>query len=697
MENNAQYRPGPGRSSFQPNPPLQSQTGPKPPFQTSQPRVGGNAPSRPAMVPVNTPRVTDKGKYSVNFDPNDSDQIMEDISLPKPNPPPNQPRPPLRNTRNDPEQEINRDRSPRKSDIQNQVDSQVVLTKLLQTPVTLAVGEVLGVSREMSHQLQEVMKVKSIRPTTNNSRTTESVRKDKSNAENIPQAASHLGQAYLTNVQESTFPYPPRSRAGLIRVKILFGTTEADAIVDTGSELNIVKHDFWKKYINVPRDLSRQVMLSDANGGAAQLDGEVKGVRLNMGSFYTIANLYIGSNPPFDLLLGRSWQQGNLVSIDERRDGTYLLFKDPQMNVRYELAALDNEVGNSEEERAIRKYMEAHFSYMATIRNEADRMSHLHNMDIPSTASICEVDKDNPETNQVLSSLEISKELAPNLEFSLTPNNIASTPGIALGQSVRAEFNITLQNKCVPFKNYFPSKGMDNLQYMEPRNKFYPTLNELPHVNSLEMLIEEEESGLEGFSNLPYSIAEPDEVPEATSNVHVYLAMGRDPSGGEIIPETPPESEFSDNNLPPLEAEQIISESSVTLSDELNEIDNSSNRELTPNNFLRISNTADNPSTEQSSTNTLRPEHAERLTDVAFHLQRLIQTLAPEDVSRPTKFSVYNHLQSIDVNKYERKLTVSVNIHTKSIDTGRRDSIEIHEIFSLHYQQILKRPRNKTQ
>ncbi|KAI0085579.1 hypothetical protein BDY19DRAFT_908993 [Irpex rosettiformis] len=224
---------------------------------------------------------------------------------------------------------------------------------------------------------------------------------------------------------------------------------------------------------------------------------------------------------------------------------------------------------------------------------------------------------------------------------------------------------------------------MDNLRYMEPRNKFYPTLNELPHVNSLEMLIEEEESGLEGLSNLPYSIAEPDEVPEATSNVHVYLAMGRDPSGGEIIPETPPESEFSDNNLPPLEAEQIISESSVTLSDELNEIDNSSNRELTPNNFLRISNTADNPSTEQSSTNTLRPEHAERLTDVAFHLQ--------------SEFSVYNHLQSIDVNKYERKLIASVDIHTKSIDAGRRDSIEIHEIFSLHYQQILKHPRNKTQ
>ena len=42
------------------------------------------------------------------------------------------------------------------------------------------------------------------------------------------------------------------------------------------------------------------------------------------------ANLYVG-NVPFDLLLGRPWQRGNKVSIDELEDGTYLIFKDPNM------------------------------------------------------------------------------------------------------------------------------------------------------------------------------------------------------------------------------------------------------------------------------------------------------------------------------------------------------------------------------
>jgi len=41
------------------------------------------------------------------------------------------------------------------------------------------------------------------------------------------------------------------------------------------------------------------------------------------------ANLYVGENLPFDLLLGRPWQKGNRISIDERNDGTYLVFKHP--------------------------------------------------------------------------------------------------------------------------------------------------------------------------------------------------------------------------------------------------------------------------------------------------------------------------------------------------------------------------------
>ena len=74
--------------------------------------------------------------------------------------------------------------------------------------------------------------------------------------------------------------------------------------------------------------------MEDANGAAGQLDGEVQNVDINMGSLVTQANLFIGHSSPFDLLLGRPWQRGNFVSIDERIDGTYLLFKDKNMRVQ---------------------------------------------------------------------------------------------------------------------------------------------------------------------------------------------------------------------------------------------------------------------------------------------------------------------------------------------------------------------------
>ncbi|KAJ7260675.1 hypothetical protein C8J57DRAFT_1514609 [Mycena rebaudengoi] len=47
---------------------------------------------------------------------------------------------------------------------------------------------------------------------------------------------------------------------------------------------------------------------------------------------------------PFELLLGRPWQRSNLVSIDEREEGTYLVFKDPETRrPRYELLAIPHE------------------------------------------------------------------------------------------------------------------------------------------------------------------------------------------------------------------------------------------------------------------------------------------------------------------------------------------------------------------
>ena len=80
--------------------------------------------------------------------------------------------------------------------------------------------------------------------------------------------------------------------------------------------------------------------MEDANGAAGQLDGEVQNVDINMGLLVTQANLFIGHSSPFDLLLGQLWQCWNFVSIDKRIDRMYLLFKDKNMHVQYELVVI---------------------------------------------------------------------------------------------------------------------------------------------------------------------------------------------------------------------------------------------------------------------------------------------------------------------------------------------------------------------
>ena len=67
------------------------------------------------------------------------------------------------------------------------------------------------------------------------------------------------------------------------------------------------------------------------------LTGFLENLPLTCGQVVTYANVFVGEQAPFDLLLGRPWQRGNFVCIDERLDGTYLLFKDAEMQVRYEV------------------------------------------------------------------------------------------------------------------------------------------------------------------------------------------------------------------------------------------------------------------------------------------------------------------------------------------------------------------------
>jgi len=195
-------------------------------------------------------------------------------------------------------------KSPRKSAVSAHVNPFKILDHVLNTKVELAVGEIIGVSRELSTLLADSIKVRT-----------------------QPSAPVGLATSFRT-----------KTRGLLIKLMMECDGVPIQAIIDTGSQLNIVSESACNSKIRRPIDRQTSISMNDANGGEGNLNGIVENVPLNCGGVMTQANLYVGEHVPFDLLLGRPWQRGNYVSIDERRDGTYLLFKDPKnLEARYEV------------------------------------------------------------------------------------------------------------------------------------------------------------------------------------------------------------------------------------------------------------------------------------------------------------------------------------------------------------------------
>lgn len=129
---------------------------PKPKIRGSPKGSAFKTPRRMEVsIPVQTPIDVFR---TPNIATNDKDVIMEDPAL--------QPAKKTYTPRKDKamtdqenkENQAPEKRQPRKSEIQANVDPVGILAKVLQTPVTLQVGEVFGISKEMSHHLQDVIR-----------------------------------------------------------------------------------------------------------------------------------------------------------------------------------------------------------------------------------------------------------------------------------------------------------------------------------------------------------------------------------------------------------------------------------------------------------------------------------------------------------------------------------------------------------
>ncbi|KAK7686651.1 hypothetical protein QCA50_010251 [Cerrena zonata] len=253
------------------------------------------------------------------FNPDNEDAFMEDTT------------PAGLINRKRSELQVTPKRLPRQTDLQSQVNRGKILDEILEQPMTMPLKYYLGTSKELSEDLRERLKPKApaTPPGISNDKptVTEKAKADFINTNNPMVAAATIYKAKET----------------LIRLRMECDGMPITAIIDTGSQLNIAHQDVWKHIIARPIDKQNRVSMNDANGGESKLKGLVANVPLNCGSVRTYASIHVGDKVPFDLLLGRPWQRGNFVSIDEREDGTYLLFKDQNMDVRHEILVTPDE------------------------------------------------------------------------------------------------------------------------------------------------------------------------------------------------------------------------------------------------------------------------------------------------------------------------------------------------------------------
>ena len=258
----------------------------------------------PNIIPstVNPPKPTPPPV----FDPSNDDHIMEDATTPPS-------KPSVKNPAKKSTAPM-----PRASAVARHVDPFLVLNKVLNTELTLPVGELLGVSKEISSHLTDLLKVtRTVPPSVNSAADISDSITDDSTAD---------------SQSESTEAYPVlalRTQSPLIQVLISCNGKSLMAIIDSGATQSVCSQRCWRERICLPMDNKSSVKMRDVHGNISHMLGLVKNVPLSIGSVTTWTSIYVSDQVNFDLLLGCPWFRDNLVNLNERKEGTYISFHDP--------------------------------------------------------------------------------------------------------------------------------------------------------------------------------------------------------------------------------------------------------------------------------------------------------------------------------------------------------------------------------
>jgi hypothetical protein len=179
---------------------------------------------------------------------------------------------------------------PAQSELQKRVDATALTEKLLKASVTMEVGDILGLAPFIGKRVADMLRVQ--RP-----------------SKPVATVASAV--------------------APLIYIPITIDGVKFDAIVDTGSQLDLMSREIFEK-LRIPINRAKKMFMNGVTGHRTLLDGLCENTTVRCGGVETVSDLWVGGPLPFALLLGRPWMTANYVSVEQRSDGTWIVFKETE-------------------------------------------------------------------------------------------------------------------------------------------------------------------------------------------------------------------------------------------------------------------------------------------------------------------------------------------------------------------------------
>ena len=197
--------------------------------------------------------------------------------------------------------------------------SQDALVKeIMKTPLTIDLGTLVGIAPSVKRGLVSAVRDTSGSPAPayqKRSAPTKGV-DTSGRGHSGPPNASALPKAVNLTV----------ARDDLLKIQVYLGDAVATAIIDTGSQLNLISE---KKFVEsgLVRTEESTVSVTGATGGSNTCLGMIPEAEIYISAKKLAMmgpEIHVIEDPPFDVLLGRVWLTLNGVSIEERKEGTCL-------------------------------------------------------------------------------------------------------------------------------------------------------------------------------------------------------------------------------------------------------------------------------------------------------------------------------------------------------------------------------------